>query len=129
MSEMNIINIRHEISDDLIESLLCCAFEGGITYWADGVSCSDKKDMEKIGCWTHEYLTKTKLRGAKLIIHERYGGDVALTKKYIIDGLQKMDDPKNGCTKALKRILSEGYDADDADLVVQMACFGEVVYG
>ena len=26
-------------------------------------------------------------------------------------------------------ILDETYDADDADIAVQMACFGEVVYG
>ena len=40
-----------------------------------------------------------------------------------------MDDKENGCTKALDRILNETYDADDCDIVVQMACFGEVVYG
>jgi len=40
-----------------------------------------------------------------------------------------MDNPENGYTKALERILNETYDADDSDIVVQMACFGEVVYG
>ena len=29
----------------------------------------------------------------------------------------------------INRILDEEYDADDADIVVQTACFGEVVYG
>ena len=42
MNEIRTINVRHEISDDLIESLLCSAFEGGITYWANNVSCEDK---------------------------------------------------------------------------------------
>tara|TARA_R100001594_G_C3893597_1_gene229051 strand:- start:60 stop:449 length:390 start_codon:yes stop_codon:yes gene_type:complete len=129
MSEMNIINIRHEISDDLIESLLCCAFEGGITYWANNVSCSDKEDMKKVGGWKHEYLTKTKKKDAVMYIHDTGGEKNKITKKSIIDALQKMDYKENGCTKALKRILSGSYDADDADLVVQMACFGEVVYG
>ena len=40
-----------------------------------------------------------------------------------------MDTPEYKYTKALERILSETYDADDADIVVQTACFGEVVYG
>ena len=129
MSEMNIINIRHEISDDLIESLLCCAFEGGITYWANNVSCEDKEDMKKVGGWKHEYLTKTKKKDAVMYIHDIDGGRSRITKQQIIDALQKMDYKENGCTKALKNILSGNYDSDDADLLVQMACFGKVIYG
>ena len=129
MSDMNIINRRIEISDELIENILWGAFEGGITYWADNVSCHDNEDMKKVGGWKHEYLTKTKKKDAKLIIHETDGGDVAISKKSIIDALQKMDTPEYKYTKALNRILNEQYDADDADIVVQTACFGEVVYG
>ena len=126
---MNTINRTVEISDELIEDILCGAFEGGITYWANNVSCHDNKDMKKVGGWKHEYLTKTKKKDAKLIIHTIEGGQVAMSKKSIIDTLQKMDNPENGYTKALGRILNETYDADDSDIVVQMACFGEVVYG
>jgi len=126
---MNIINRRIEISDELIEYILCAAFEGGITYWANNVSCHDNKDMKKVGGWKDTYLTRTKLKNAKLIIHTISGGEVAMTKKSIIDALQKMDTPEYNYTKALGRILSEQYDADDADIVVQTACFGEVVYG
>ena len=129
MSDMNIINRRIEISDELIEYILCAAFEGGITYWANNVSCHDNKDMKKVGGWKDTYLTRTKLKNAKLIIHTISGGEVAMTKKSIIDALQKMDTPEYNYTKALGRILSEQYDADDADIVVQTACFGEVVYG
>jgi len=32
MSEMNIINRRLEISDEMIEDVICSAFEGGSTY-------------------------------------------------------------------------------------------------
>jgi len=126
---MNTINRTVEISDELIEDILCGAFEGGITYWANNVSCHDNEDMKKVGGWKHEYLTKTKKKDAKLIIHETDGGDVAMSKKSIIDTLQKMDDPKNGYTETLESILNETYDAGDCDIVVQMACFGEVVYG
>ena len=122
MSDMNIINRRIEISDELIE-------EGGITYWANNVSCHDNKDMKKVGGWKHEYLTGSKLKEAKLIIHTTCGSEVAMTKKSIIDALQKMDTPKYNYTKALNRLLNDGWDADDADIVVQTACFGEVVYG
>ena len=45
MTDINIINRRLEISDELIESLLITAFEGGSTYWADNVSCEDREDM------------------------------------------------------------------------------------
>ena len=126
---MNTINRTVEISDELIEDILCGAFEGGITYWANNISCHDNEDMKKVGGWKHEYLTKTKKKNAKLIIHTIEGGQVTMSKKSIIDTLQKMDNPENGYTKALGRILNETYDADDSDIVVQMACFGEVVYG
>ena len=129
MDEMNIINIRKEISDEMIEDILCSAFEGGITYWANNVSCHNREDMKKVGGWKHEYLTKTKLKDAKLIIHTIEGGQVAFRKKSIIHALQKMDKPEYKYTKALGRILDETYDADDADIVVQTACFGQVVFG
>ena len=128
MTDMNIINRRIEISDELIEDILCSAFEGGITYWADNVSCHDNKDMKKVGGWKHEYLTNTKKKDAKLII-SGYGFIASITKKLIIDALQKMDTHEYKYTKALSRLLNGGWDALDADIVVQTACFGEVVYG
>ena len=126
---MNTITRKVEISDELIEDILCSAFEGGITYWANNISCHNREDMKKVGGWKHEYLTKTKLKDAKLIIHTVSGGEVAITEKSIIDALQMMDDPQYQYTKALRRIIEGGYDAYDADIVVQTACFGEVVYG
>ena len=127
---MNKITRTVEISDKLIEDILCTAFEGGITYWANNVSCEDKEDMKKVGGWKHEYLTKTKKKDAVMYIHDIYdGAKHPITKKSIIDALQKMDYKENGCTKALQRILNEQYDSDDADLMVQMACFGKVIYG
>ena len=130
MSEMNIINRRIEISDELIEHVLCSAFEGGIVYWANNISCEDNKDMEEVGGWKHEYLTKTKKKDAVMYIHESETGEkYPITKKSIIDALQKMDTPEYKYTKALNRLLNGDWDSDDADIVVQTACFGEVVYG
>ena len=128
-TDTTVINYSVPISDELIEDILCSAFEGGITYWANNVSCHNREDMKKVGGWKHEYLTKTKLKDAKLIIHTIEGGQVAFRKKSIIDALQKMDTPEYKYTKALNRILNGQWDADDADIVVQTACFGEVVYG
>ena len=126
---MNTIKHTEQISDELIEFILCGCFEGGSTYWAESVSCEDKKDMHKVGGYKSDYLTRTKKKDAVMYIHTIEDDKHPITKKSIIDALQKMDDQKNGCTKALGRILDETYDAGDADLVLQMACFGEVVYG
>ncbi len=128
-TNISTINYTVPITDELIEDLLCTAFEGGITYWAENISCKDREDMLKVKGWKHEYLTKTKKKDAVMYIHGIDGDKAKITKKSIIDALQKMDDKENGCTKALGRILNETYDADDCDIVVQMACFGEVVYG
>ena len=130
MSDINIINRRIEISDELIEYILCSAFEGGITYWAENISCKDNKDMKKVGGYKSEYLTKTKKKDAVIYIHESETGEkYPITKKSIIDALQKMDTPEYKYTKALNRLLNGDWDALDADIVVQTACFGEVVYG
>ena len=126
---MNKITRTVEISDKLIEDILCTAFEGGITYWADNVSCEDNKDMKEVSGWKHEYLTKTKKKDAVMYIHTMDDCKPQITKKSIIDALHKMGEPKYKYTKALSRILEQTYDADDADIVVQTACFGEVVYG
>ena len=127
---MNKITITVEISDKMIEDILCSAFEGGITYWAENVSCKDNDDMKKVGGWKHEYLTKTKKKDAIMYIHDIETGErYPITKKSIIDALQKMDKPEYKYTKALNRILNEQWDADDADIVVQTACFGHVVFG
>ena len=126
---MNTITRNIEISDELIEDILCSAFEGGITYWANNISCEDNKDMEKIGGWKHEYLTKTKKKNAKMFIHTTEGSLEEITKKSIIEALQKMDNPKYKYTKALNRLLNGQWDAFDSDVVVQTACFGEVIYG
>mgnify|MGYP003146219560 FL=1 len=126
---MNKITRTVEISDELIEHVLCSAFEGGIVYWANNISCEDKEDMQKVGGWKHEYLTKTEKEDAVMYLHTMEGGKVKITKSLILEALQQMGDPKYKYTKALSRILNGQYDSDDADIVVQTACFGEVVYG
>ena len=128
-TNISTINYTMPISDELIEFILCGAFEGGSTYWAESVSCKDKEDMKKVGGYKSDYLTRTKKKDAVMFIHTMEGNKYPITKKSIIDALQKMDNPENKCTKALGRILNESWDADDADIVVQTACFGEVVYG
>ena len=130
---MNTIKRTIEITDEMIEDLLCSAFEGGSTYWANNVSCEDNEDMKKVGGWKHEYLTKTKKKNAVMLIHTIDDNDeihgYSITKQSIIDALQKMDSPEHKYTKSLQRILNETWDACDSDIVLQTACFGEVIYG
>ena len=123
------IKRKIEIPDTLIEDLLCSAFEGGSTYWANNVSCKDNKDMKKVGGWKHEYLTKTKKKDARLTIHTIYGGQFTISTQSLIDALQKMDNPEYKHTKSLQRILDNKWDACDSDNVLQTACFGEIIYG
>tara|TARA_A100001201_G_C4038849_1_gene186021 strand:- start:288 stop:665 length:378 start_codon:yes stop_codon:yes gene_type:complete len=125
---MNTITKTIVITDELIENLLCTAFEGGSTYWAENISCEDIEDMKKVGGYKSEYLTKTKKDNAVMYVHVE-DDKHPITKKSIIDALQKMDNPKYKYTKALSRIINEEYDAYDADVVLQTACFGQVIYG
>ena len=48
-TDTTVINYSVPIEDELIEDILCTAFEGGSTYWANNVSCHNKEDRKKVG--------------------------------------------------------------------------------
>lgn len=115
---MNTVNLPTIIEDEQIDSWLVTAFEGGSNYWCSGIKV---KDNDYKGT---KYASHCVSKGGTVIVE----GEVEVTKTAILDALVWMK--KNKYTKAVERLLDPGaYDADDADVLFQVACFGNVIYG
>tara|TARA_A100001201_G_scaffold104078_2_gene89269 strand:+ start:36 stop:380 length:345 start_codon:yes stop_codon:yes gene_type:complete len=110
------INIRIEIKDEQIDNWLSTAFEGGINYWCDGI---EVKDNDYKGT---KYASECISKGGTIIVEDK-----EINKQNILDALTWLSN--NKYTKALDRLINGGYDADDADVLFQVVCFGNVIYG
>lgn len=115
------VTIMREDIDDIV----CTALEGGITYWC----CKAEVVGDRLGEWAHEQIS----RGGVLKLYDSEESKVyELTLEKLLAGIKK----------ALEQgyYLSDGWfdgqridccqvDAQVADVIVQFALFGEVIYG
>lgn len=126
-SKTKTFEIRPQMKIDVkqqdIDDIMAAALEGGINYWC--------YKAEVIGDYLGEYASDQISRGGKLKLYDMEGGE-----KYWLD----RDKLLNG----LKLFFEQGYDqngaldsgtidaaqigANDADAIIQLALFGEVLY-
>lgn len=118
------VDKKVKLSKQDIDDIVCTALEGGITYWCDYA----RVDGDYLG----EYVSDQISRGGSLILHDEEDD-----LEYALD----LDNFIGGFVTACK----DGYayewfdddgsvdfgmiDADAADVIIQYALFGEVVYG
>lgn len=113
-SEYNIPIVR-TLNQEEIDDIVCTAFEGGITYWCDEAKIvGPETEYPEGATYLHEVLT----RGRDIQLYESDSKQWhVLSIDKLVDALSKVE------------IDFDNYDAGDADNVVQMAVFGEVIYG
>jgi hypothetical protein len=112
---------QFDIPMQLVDDILSTAFEGGINYWCDEV----KVDSYPEGA---EFASDCVSRGGVIEIHDFDSGWHTLDLKKFIDGLSEyLNNEDFGVHNA--EVLLDDYDAGDADIIVQLALFGEVMYG
>ena len=115
------ITINSTLAQKDMEYLLCAAFEGGINYWCSEII------VEDFHGFTH--ASEVLAAGYPVTLIDMEDEDQNRT----IDGesLKKaMALMAEQYPLRMRDICSDGdYDANDADIFVQLACFGEVVYG
>ncbi len=131
------MQIKINVSNTDIGSLVTSALEGGSNYWAMVVKKVQPSNM------THWCFTDGKDKKAKARYLEEYvmneGGSVTIKdtesddeKTYVLTlakvekGLQLMAD-KFGPNFA--DILNDNEDANTGDVLIQLALFGNVIYG
>jgi hypothetical protein len=107
--------------EELLENVFVDAVESGqLSYWA--------------------YITQynsTKLTATLVEVEEAESSDTSenvpvykISKNTVLRGLRKMQlVDSDGIQGVFRRIMSEEYDAADADLAIQFGIFGEEVYG
>jgi hypothetical protein len=130
------ISMKLTVTDGDIDDIMCTALEGGVNYWAD--DC-EVVNGEYLGKWAHEHLSK----GDTLRFHVMEPFDDDDTEYYDLDeekfikGLKMYLQDPDKPYEIVSMDLEDGYykldpgmvDADVADMIVQYALFGEIIYG
>lgn len=107
-----------QAENQMVNDILCAAFEGGSTYWAGEVSY--KSNPKNFTGYASDSLS------AGVILNIKYEDGLAeLTYDKMLKGI-KAEAERRGLT--VKRFYEE-HDAVYADGALQMALFDELVYG
>lgn len=119
------VEVRVKLTEEDIDDIMVAALEGGVNYWCDEAEVIEEK---RVADWGHEQIA----RGGVLILHDMESEDKwELNLEKFINGV--------------KLWISEGYafdcgaiengtidccqvDAIQADNIVQLALFGEIVF-
>lgn len=123
-----------------IEDIIVTAFEGGIGYWcrkADVIegSALTREPHEA----TSEFLARALMVDGAIVLYDNEADDPEtsehqMTVAALVTGVQdwirlRTKSQNRGVAIDDGRLDTGNIDAEDADLIVQYAVFGEVVYG
>ena len=147
------IETKITITNDAIESMLVTAIEGGIDYWGT----FDDKELKDAKVWLKKQIEKGLLTRNESVhymwmdamfqgypnpisvydVEEVYGEEDDIDDIEPI-GYLSMENIKKGLEKASIEYPNrfrqffpeyENGDAEDADVLFQMVCLGDIVYG
>lgn len=105
-----------------IDDIMCAALEGGICYWCGRA--------EVVGDYLGEYASEQIARGGSLLLHDAESADTwELNREKFLNGVKLYFE--QGCHVQVEDNLIDTCDIDgnDADCILQLAIFGEVVFG
>jgi len=122
------VSFTVQVPEQVLLDLLSTAIEGGSTYWANFSAAVRSSDGEYLSVVVTEQDSHKE--GSPRIIR-------ALAATDLIVGLERLaavavndeHDMQRMAGQHLGDALSENGDASTADVVLQMALFGEVIYG
>lgn len=122
------VGVNVEVSDERLGDLLCCAFEGGTSYWCRIKRYENPDDVSVE--YKHTELPLTK-HGAVICIESSDLPDEELPE-WRLDRAAVERGLKLLATEHPRHwgdFIAENDDADTADCFLQMCLLGEVVYG
>jgi hypothetical protein len=135
--------VTRTISQYEMASLLCCAFEGGIGYWAtivgyrqpakldvtfDKLSAQQYSKTERENLRVYKYIDYPLNEGGAVILRDAEdpeGEELTLDMSALRRGLQVMCDKYPG---HFAHVGTGGEDAVTGDVFVQCCVLGEIVY-
>ena len=113
--EAGTITVPITVSNYDLDCILCTCFEGGSNYWIDKVLAVDN-DFKGA-----EYASEVISHDGKLVVFVD-GEKHLLTKSMLLKGCELYMDGR-------RRWRPDDFDAEDTDIILQYALFGDVVYG
>lgn len=143
------VKTEQSLSNEDIANIVITAFEGGSNYWIENTQCVYRNQkgewtpvvedqyagfcVDGVGPYANEEFWHNDSFGYRVWTEEGRIEKV-LTASGIVKALhyqppQRKGQSNNWMRKVVDRILNEEYDANDADVVVQIATLGEEVYG
>lgn len=121
------VEMKLVVTSEDIDDIMVTALEGGITYWC----CK----AEVIGQYLGEYASEQISRNGTLRLYDMEQDERYLLTRYkLLEGIAMY--VANPCSANIVeqidgeiRIDTCNVDAEVADAIIQLALFGEVVYG
>jgi len=137
MTTFATVTVQHEISEQRVRDMFCCAWEGGSTDWCQMIksNCTEtaaaiivglKETGEFYGC-DRPFVEGCEviLREADDEIEDKDAETWVLNREKLIAGLQVMADKY---PKHFADFLNENEDAGTGDIYLQCCLFQEIVY-
>ncbi len=105
-----------------IDDIMVTALEGGICHWCG--------KAEPSGNYLGRYASEQIGRGGTLVLHDAESSDKwELTLEKFLDGARLYFEKSSGIHVENGRIDTSDIDADAADSIVQLALFGDLMFG
>jgi hypothetical protein len=117
---------------ELLDYLLISAIEGGSNYWCDSILFNGKHPKPSEHGEEADYpWYSVAFRSGSLPLHVVPEGDapIALTADMAVNGLRLLVEGNHCRSDIRDSLVNHNYDAETADVWLQLALFGEVVYG
>ena len=110
--------VEANVTAEAIENIVVSSLEGASSYWCGLDNTTPEWDSKSEDLPASQYATQLLLEGKTVMLYDIEDED----EQWGL-GLQKL-------LKGIGKAMSEGYDIeDDVDEVLQLALFGELVYG
>jgi len=139
------VTMTVDLDEDYIRAVLTNAFEMGIGYWAQiaGVEANMSTTLFRTGTpmnphGENSYAVMAMTEGCVIKLQDPEqtctDADWTLTREKVIEGLKLLLASKDKNGKEFPRrhanaLLSENDDVETADVLVQLAVLGEIVFG
>jgi hypothetical protein len=118
---------KHKLTSEDLSDLVCTAMEGGISYWARANSYKNPSKV-KVEYKHIDLCLIDDNHGVMIADADRDGAfdPFLLCPSVIEKGLDKLQELY---PDRYARVLEGQYDAEDADVLIQLGAFGEIVFG
>lgn len=116
------VTLTIQLTEEDVDDIVCAALEGGITYWC--------RRAEVVGEYLHEWAHEQISAGGSLRLYDMESNDVwELTLEKLLNGIQLWMMQGGAECIIEDRLDVDNMDSNDADSIIQLALFGEIVFG